>query len=326
MTVVEAPSRLHFGLMSLPVAGREDWPDGLPVRLFGGAGLMITAPEVEVAVSPATEWAASGRGAERALAFGSRFSQSLPSAERRAFSIDVRRAPPEHHGLGSGTSLALSVAKAIAVELGHGDWSTVELAARVGRGERSAVGIHGFDRGGFIVEAGKLPGEPVAPLIGRYDFPSDWRIVLICLKGKSDWHGDKERRVFANLATNNTTETMCRIILTGVIPSLISENLRQFSEALHEFNLRAGSGFAAQQGGAWASPDIARVIGTLRAEGIPGVGQSSWGPSVFAIVGNEDHARAVAKTVADRLPMPAGSISITAAASGGFTAKNEASH
>ena len=29
------------------------------------------------------------------------------------------------------------------------------------------------------MEAGKAPGEAISPLLGRYDFPADWRIVLV---------------------------------------------------------------------------------------------------------------------------------------------------
>ena len=318
MTKVEAPGRLHFGLMSLPIPGRENWPEGLPVRLFGGAGLMIQSPGVEVVVAPAKVWETFGPSADRALHFGRRFIETLPCSERQAFSIEVRRTPPEHCGLGSGTSLALSVAKAIAVELGHRDLPAVELAVRVGRGERSAVGIHGFEHGGFLVEAGKLPDDRIAPLIGRYEFPSEWRIVLLRPEAAPEWHGDKERRAFINIASNNATESMCRILLTGVIPALLSKNLCQFGEALYEFNLLAGIGFAVEQGGAWANTQSAQIVGLLRADGVHAVGQSSWGPTVFAIVDSEGEAQAVKKKMTCRSALPDGSISITAGSNKGF--------
>src|SRR5262249_50286852 len=147
VTRVEASSRLHFGLLSLPVGG-DRWDDGPPRRQFGGVGLMIDSPQVAVSASPAREWSARGPSAQRALKFAQPFAATLP--DRPAFAIEVQSAPEEHAGLGSGTALALSVARAIAVETGHADWPATELAGRIGRGERSAVGIHGFDRGGLI--------------------------------------------------------------------------------------------------------------------------------------------------------------------------------
>ena len=65
MTRVTAPSRLHFGLLSLPAAGPIAGPDstvapGPPVRQFGGVGLMVDRPGLAVRVEPAGDWA--GRG------------------------------------------------------------------------------------------------------------------------------------------------------------------------------------------------------------------------------------------------------------------------
>jgi beta-RFAP synthase len=288
MTHVEVPSRLHFGLLSLPVGG-EHWDDGLPRRQFGGVGLMIDSPQVAVSASPARGWSARGPSARRALEFGRRFAATLPEA--LAFAIDVEAAPEEHTGLGSGTALALAVAKAIALETGHGDWPATELAPRVGRGERSAVGIHGFDRGGLIVEAGKLPNELVAPLAGSYEFPSEWRIVLARPAGVASWHGERERDAFANLTRCNPTEALCRIVLTELLPALAAKDLDGFGEALHQYNARAGEAFAAAQGGVYVSPEVMRLVALLRKAGIRGAGQSSWGPTVFAVVGGELEAK-----------------------------------
>jgi beta-RFAP synthase len=152
VTRIEAPSRLHFGLLSLPVPGDGYWANGLPKRRFGGVGLMIDAPGVKVNVTPAHSWSARGPSAERALSFARTFAATIP--ESPPFAIEVESCPEEHTGLGTGTALALSVAKAIAVEMGHEEWPAVELARRVGRGKRSAVGIHGFELGGLIIEAG----------------------------------------------------------------------------------------------------------------------------------------------------------------------------
>ena len=61
---VRAPSRLHFGFLSLP-AERE--PSNardemrLPARRFGGAGLMIRSPGMELTVEPAPTWSARDR-------------------------------------------------------------------------------------------------------------------------------------------------------------------------------------------------------------------------------------------------------------------------
>jgi predicted sugar kinase len=85
--------------------------------------------------------------------------------------------------------------------------------------------------------------------------------------------------------------------------------LAAFGDAVHEFNRRAGEPFAAAQGGAYASPAIAELIVELRALGIRGVGQSSWGPTVFAMVPDSDTALSLVLRYRSRLPVSTAGIS-----------------
>jgi beta-ribofuranosylaminobenzene 5'-phosphate synthase len=300
VTRVTAPSRLHFGLLSLPAVGMDRWPGidgrpGLPVRHFGGVGLMVDRPGLAVRVEPADEWAAEGPLADRALGFARRVVGSLPPGERRPFRVVVERAPAEHTGLGLGTQLGLAVAKAIAVEAGYPDWPAIELAVRVGRGERSAIGVHGFDGGGLIVEGGKRLGQAISPLIVRVPFPADWAVVLFTPPGDAGWHGGREREAFARLAETGPsaaeTEALCRVVLTGMLPALAASDLNGFGEAVYEFNARVGNAFAPAQGGRYAGPGVTNLVARLRALGVAGVGQSSWGPTVFAVVRADDADR-----------------------------------
>jgi beta-RFAP synthase len=181
------------------------------------------------------------------------------------------------------------------------------LAVRVGRGERSAIGVHGFDRGGQIVEGGKLPGEAIAPLVGRFDFPAEWKVVVYTPQGdRAAWHGGRERQAFARLAEAgpglSATEALCRIVLTGLIPALASADVDAFGEALYEFNARSGDLFAAVQGGRYSGPAVAALVARLRGMGVKGVGQSSWGPTVFAVVGSPGLAGELHRATAPDVP------------------------
>ena len=49
--------------------------------------------------------------------------------------------------------------------------------------------------------------------------------------------------------------------------------------------------YAAIQGGPYNGPEIQMLVNQIRNLGIQAVGQSSWGPCVFAIVGNHKEAR-----------------------------------
>jgi beta-RFAP synthase len=302
MIRVVAPSRLHFGLFHVPQQEKQS-----NERAFGGVGLMIDAPAVVVTARPADSWRFEGRHASRAQAFAMQFIRTLGEGKQRGFQLLVEQCPEEHTGLGVGTQLGLAVAKALAVAMGHGDWSSVELAQRVGRGERSAIGVHGFDRGGLLVEAGKCEGDPVAPLIAQVALPPTWRVVLFRPPAPA-WHGDRERAAFAE-ARSGEPEALRRLAESAILPAANAGDFDAFGEAVHEFNRRAGEPFAAVQGGAYASPAIEELIAELRALGIRGVGQSSWGPTVFAIVPDSDTALSLVLRYRSRLPVSTASVS-----------------
>ncbi len=295
MPRIRSASRLHFGLISLPAEGAA-WLDRhgqpvLPARRFGGAGLMVELPELVVRCEPAPAWSAEGPLAERALAFAGRFSRALGEASPGRVlppqRLVIESAPREHAGLGAGTQLALAVARLLA-EVGGEKLTAAELAQRVGRGARSALGVHGFAHGGFLVDAGKRSESALAPLAARQEFPAHWRVVLVLPDHQPGLHGKEEREAFARLtAPPAVTEALCRLVLLGMLPALAEADLPAFGEALFDFNARVGAVFAPVQGGTYASPAVAELVAFIRRQGVAGVGQSSWGPGVFAITDEE---------------------------------------
>lgn len=309
MIRVRTPSRLHFGLLS--------------PRTFGGVGLMVESPGIQLAITPAASWAAEGPLAERALAFAHRFVQSLPSGVMSPQRLVLEQCAPEHHGLGTGTQLGLSVAKALAIAAGQPEMEAAQLARRIGRGRRSAIGVHGFARGGFLVEAGKPWGSEadISSLQLRLDFPEAWRVVLFLPSGSLGRHGEEERRAFGELVDHDYP-TFLASPYSGYLQQMISalserEDLNTFGEALFEFNARVGEIFARVQGGTYASPLIAELIAFIRQQGIRGTGQSSWGPTVFAIVGAEEQAQHLALQVRERFALSPQRTIITRAANRG---------
>jgi beta-RFAP synthase len=334
MIRVRAPSRLHFGLLSLgggPGGRPAPWPDrhgqpALPARRFGGVGLMVEAPGVRLAAAPAPAWSAEGPLAGRALAFAERFAQTFPPDVARPCRLVVEQAAPEHGGLGTGTQLGLAVARALAAAWGLGDLDAVELGRRVGRGLRSGLGVHGFARGGFLVDAGRGAAEAVAPLAARLPFPEDWRVVVVIPPGAAGLHGADELRAFEQLAAGPAdlarTEALCRLVLLGLLPALAERDLAAFGEALYDFNARVGEAFAAAQGGPYAGPAVAEAVAFLRRQGARGVGQSSWGPAVFAVVGDADQAQDLAGRVCrSHLGLSGDAVLVTPACNRGATAE-----
>jgi beta-RFAP synthase len=324
MTRVTAPSRVHFGLLSLPAAGTERWPGidgqpGRPVRHFGGVGVMVDRPGLALSLERAGDWSATGPLADRALAFARRVVSTLPPDDRRPFRVTVGHAAEEHTGLGVGTQLGMAVAAAIAAETNHSDLSAAELAFCAGRGERSAIGVHGFALGGLIVEGGKLPDEWLSPLVAGLPVPPEWAVLLFRPPGTTAWHGGRERQAFAHLAEVGPslaeTESLCRLVLTDLLPALASCDLDGFGEAVYELNARSGDAFAPAQRGRYVGPAVAACVGRLRALGVKGVGQSSWGPTVFAIV-RKGQAEELTGQLAD-MPAEVAGISAGATVTGG---------
>jgi beta-RFAP synthase len=307
MVRVQTASRLHFGLLSLAPEG-ERWPDragapALPARRFGGVGLMVERPGARLRAEPAGAWSAEGPLAERALAVARRFAGSVPAGrgERPPCRLVVEEASPEHVGLGTGTQLALAVGRCLAALWGL-ELPAGELARHAGRGLRSAVGVHGFERGGFLVEGGQLAPGTLGPLVARVPFPPDWRVVLARPAGAVGVHGPAERAALERLtAPPASADALCRLSLLGMLPALAEGDLDAFGEALFDFNARAGEAFAPFQAGAYASPAAAGLVASLRARGVRGVGQTSWGPTVFAVVAGEAEAQALAREVRTEL-------------------------
>jgi beta-RFAP synthase len=256
------------------------------VRQFGGAGAMIDAPGVELELFAAESLQVSGPSKERVRAFAEHAARGTgwipPEIPCR---IEIKSAPPAHIGLGSGTQLGMAVATGLNAFFG-GPWRTAEDFARaVGRGQRSAIGLHGTMAGGFLVEAGKFADDEISPLIARIELPAAWRFALFWPPGEQGLAGEAEFQAFERLPPipAAATQSLCQQVLLELAPAGAEQDFARFSESLYRFGRAAGQCFAAQQGGAYASPRIAQFVEHLRSLGVRGVGQSSWGPAVFAL-------------------------------------------
>lgn len=268
-------SRLHFGLL---MAGSTTG------RRFGGVGLMVDEPGIEITAAAADEWSVEGPLADRADTVLRHVIATAPEPIPGGLSIRIARAAPEHSGLGTGTQLSLAIARLVAEYRQWPDRSAPALARLAGRGARSAVGIHGFDRGGFLVEGGKRDDSAIAPLILHHPFPPEWRIVLAIPRGQTGLHGRAEREAFSQMDACPTERTppLCRLTLMGLLPALLENRFAEFSESLYDFNRLAGELFRAVQGGPYSRP-AAAIVAAIRRLGVAGAGQSSWGPTVFAV-------------------------------------------
>ena len=79
-------------------------------------------------------------------------------------------------------------------------------------------------------------------------------------------------------------------------------------ESLFEFGRLVGEYFAPAQGGTYSTPQIRNLVQHLRCQGVRGVGQSSWGPAVFALVENERRALSLAARIQEQLGIAPGDV------------------
>jgi len=283
---VRAPCRLHFGMFGFGHAERPQ---------FGGVGMMIDPPGLDVHIVAAAEFAARSELAERIEQIVQSLVDrwQLPALPRCEIIV---HSPPGHSGLGVGTQLGLALAAGVRRFLMMNDVSVEELAAATGRGLRSAVGTYGFEHGGLIVDAGKKPGQGLGGLARRLPVPDEWRIVLFCPSGQQGLAGASEGAAFARLppVSEETTRRLWAITTDSMLPALARTDCDAFGEAVYQFGRLAGECFSAVQGGPFASRQIAQLVDSIRAYGISGVGQSSWGPTVFAITASDEAAQRLA--------------------------------
>ncbi|MEX2169221.1 MAG: hypothetical protein WD851_07915 [Pirellulales bacterium] len=306
---VTTGSRIHFGLIG--------WGPEHP-RQFGGVGVMIEPPSLQLRASAAPAFSAHGPLAERATAIVKRLVRHWQLNALPACRLEVVSASSEHAGLGTGTALALATASALAQFLRRGEASLEELALATGRGLRSAIGAHGFNNGGLIYEDGKAAGDVLGRLQARVTLPSEWRFVLVRTGGPPGLGGDDERRAFELVPTTplKTSAELRRLAADVIVPAARAKDFQVFASAVADYNHLAGSCFASVQQGDYASAEIADLVGALRNRSVAGVGQSSWGPTVFAIVPDEAAAHELKDSLARERGYETDRVSIASATNG----------
>jgi beta-ribofuranosylaminobenzene 5'-phosphate synthase len=282
---VRASARLHMGFLDL---------HGGLGRRFGSLGLSLDELATTLTAYPAEQISAEGPQSARVEAFA---RQSLAALGiKNGASIQIHQAIPEHAGLGSGTQLALAVGTALARLYGV-DWPANDMAREMQRGARSGIGLGLFVQGGFVVDGGRRDEGGPPAVISRIEFPAQWRVILVMDKAYKGLHGEQEKRAFATLPQFPEAQAahLCRLTLMQAMPALAEQNLPEFGAAIQTIQQTVGDHFAPAQGGRFASHHVASALAWLRQNGAEGIGQSSWGPTGFALIDSEIQARSLTR-------------------------------
>ena len=292
--IIETPSRLHLTLIDL---------NGIYGRIDGGVGITLQKPGLKIQAEPADN------GVEVVFSKSCQFIAGLVDDYTvkiknstlkvidalkigAGFKFTVHSTYSPHSGLGSGTQLSLAVAKLISRMNNH-DLNALDMAKIVGRGGTSGIGVESFENGGFIIDGGHKrvekpsflpssasPATP-PPIIARYDFPLDWKIILAIPNVERGVSGAKEVDAFQNYCPVplDEVEKLSHLLLMKLMPAVVESDLDSFGTAVNNIQ---NIGFKKIEN-KLQNPYINEIMKNLRIAGAAGVGMSSFGPTVYAV-------------------------------------------
>jgi beta-RFAP synthase len=277
---VSTTARLHMGFFDL---------NGGLGRRFGSIGVSLDQPSTVLNAWRSDQFTAEGPGAARAISVAEKIGRALKL--NGGMHMQLTEVIPEHSGLGSGTQMSLAVGLALnkLYQLGL---ILQDVALLTERGARSGIGLGTFAEGGVVIDGGRGAKTLVPPVIARADFPEEWRIVLIFDSADIGVHGSEEIEAFRTLPEfpADVSSELCRRVLMQALPALAEHDLKTFGAAIRELQVRTGDYFAPVQGGRYASTRVASVLDWLEHNGVLCLGQSSWGPTGFAVLSGEAEA------------------------------------
>ncbi len=273
--------------------------NGTVGRRYGSIGVSLSAPQTRILVSEGEEVVASDYIERSKRALLQQFGIQSP------VSIEILEEIPRHAGLGSGTQMALAIGVAIS-ELFDLRLSLRQIAQCIGRGARSGIGIGTFAAGGVVLDGGVNAGKQVPPIIAQHPFPASWRILLIFDHQYVGVHGAAEQQAFKVLADKSlaSTQQLSHLLLMEALPALVEQDLASFGKAISNLQAYNGDYFSPVQGGRYASRLVSDVLHDLIAHGIECVGQSSWGPTGFAIFADQTIAESHMRRLQAQFPQP----------------------
>jgi len=296
--LVNAPSRLHLGFYNF-VEG---------CRVYGGMGVALENPCVEVIVEAGDKLEVIN---EAGIPIDDVVENVTSKLDVRSARIIVKRAIPRHVGLGSTTQLSLAIGLGITVL--HGIRKSIrELAFTLGRGYVSGVGIGVFEKGGFIIDSGRVvesdvlkPPKNVDELpvvIARYSLPRNWFFIVVVPEGPTGFREDEEKPLLEKPLKPQGIE-QCKLyatLLLEMLPAIATRDAALFGRALTKIQQLTGQYFSRYQHGLFCCPESEEVAKIIAELGALGVGQSSWGPSVYGLADSKTKALRIARGVVER--------------------------
>jgi beta-ribofuranosylaminobenzene 5'-phosphate synthase len=285
MIEVRSCARLHLGLLD---------NNGEMGRLYGSIGVAVSRPKLLLKAEAADALQVEGLDCEKVAAYAKRFMKHFrfPAGAH----LNLVNTIPAHVGLGSGTQLALAVGTALA-RLARRRLGIQEIALAVGRGKHSGIGISTFRYGGFVLDGGhrirsmntsppRTVRNRIPPLLFQHAMPGDWFFIAVIPATDTGLSGKRESNAFLNLpkAPSGLVEKISRVLLIQMLPALVEKDISNFGQALTRIQYMVGDCFSSVQGGRFANPISEKIVDFMLSRGAAGIGQSSWGPTVYGLI------------------------------------------
>jgi beta-ribofuranosylaminobenzene 5'-phosphate synthase len=329
--IIKTPSRLHLTLIDL---------NGKYGRIDGGVGLTLKRPRLTLEAQPNAGDVQIHFSQQSTLnqemrddyckkidAVSQKITEFLHfkgESLKGGYNFKIGENFPSHSGLGSGTQLSLAVAKLI-LNMNDQDLPAREIAKIVGRGGTSGIGLASFDQGGFIVDSGHKTSEKDSflpssaskasppPVIARYDFPEDWKIILAIPNVDRRVSGNIEVDIFQKYCPIPLPEVqeLSHLLLMQMMPAVVEEDLDAFGLAVNHIQ---EVGFKKVEL-KLQNPFIKNFMDNLRSAGASGVGMSSFGPTIYAVT--DTNTQEIFKTAKKQLKECGGEIIISEAQNSG---------
>jgi beta-ribofuranosylaminobenzene 5'-phosphate synthase len=292
---ISAPARLHLGDLDPFALGR-----------FGYAPILaIDEPRTIVEAEAANSLVLHGEEAEAAGTYGHRI---LEAFKLKGAEITIKKTSPRHSGFGSTTQLCLAIG--VAVTRVYGLNPTLFELVRALK-YTSTGGIYTFQKGGFVVSGGFrvkpdekifLRDEPLMPpLIFRSDFPDSWKFVIVRPKeAPKSPDAEVEEQAFKELqrhkAPSDLTHRAYFLLASKLLPALIEKDAVAFGAALTEIQVVVGRTYLPVQGSIF-NPASQWLIPIIEESGAIGIGQSSWGPTLYGFTDSVQAAERIRKNI-----------------------------
>lgn len=322
--IIKTPSRLHVTLIDL---------NGRYGRIDGGVGITTRNPrlilEGKIGDETLVEFSQPDLLKDTIDDYRDKILQAASKINKHlsiddSYHFKVKNVFPSHSGLGSGTQISLAVAKLI-LKMNHQDLEAPQIGEIVGRGGTSGIGVASFADGGFIVDSGHkkavkkdfLPSSASKasppPVIARYDFPEDWKIIMVIPHVERKVFGDGEVNIFQKYCPIHVEEVqeLTHLLFMKMMPAVLEEDLDCFGEAINNVQ---NIGFKKIEL-KLQNPFISKLMDDLRQGGASGVGMSSFGPTVYAITDTD--SKDIRKTAQESMQDKEGEIIVTKAQNSG---------